>query len=321
MKAIRVDHFGGPEVLVLQEEPDPSPGASQVLIRVKAAGVNPYEAYIRGGGYAIKPPLPYTPGQDAAGVVEAVGSHVVNLKPGDRVYTTGTVTGAYAELTLAEAQHVHPLPERISFAQGAALNVPYGTAYRALFDRANVKPGEIVLIHGATGGVGTAAVQLAAARGCIVFGTGGTERGRQLVMQQGARQVFDHTAPDYADQITRATGGRGVDAIIEMLANANLERDLHLLARFGRVVVVGNRGRTELDPRLTMGKELAILGMQLWARGEGPVQEAHAAIGAGLANGTLNPVVGKQFPLADAAAAQEEVLHGKAYGKVVLIPG
>src|SRR6516225_3878944 len=163
MKAIQVHQFGGPEVLALHEIPTPEPGPGEVLVRVRAAGVNPYDTYMRNGSYAIKPPLPYTPGSDAAGTIEAVGQAITRVKSGDRVYTATTISGAYAEYALALESQVHHLPERISFAQGAGLWVPYGTAYTALHHHAAARAGETVLIHGASGGVGVAAVQFARA--------------------------------------------------------------------------------------------------------------------------------------------------------------
>src|SRR3984957_7354810 len=155
MKRIRVHAYGGPEVLVMEEAPDPRPGPQEVLIRVKAAGVNPYETYARAGTYGARNPiLPYTPGSDAAGIVEAVGGEVRDLAPGDRVFAMGTLSGSYAELALCEGSRVQPLPERVSFAQGAGLFVPYATAYRALNQLARIAPGETLLMHGASGGVG-----------------------------------------------------------------------------------------------------------------------------------------------------------------------
>src|SRR3954471_2221463 len=197
MKAIRVHEFGGPEVMKLEDVPDPTPGPGQALVRVHAIGVNPYEAYIHAGTYAIKPALPYTPGKDAAGVVAAVGDGVTNVKPGDRVYMIETATGAYAQLAVCEAKHLFPLPESVSFARGASLAVPYGTAYRALFERGGAMPGETLLVHGASGGVGTAAVQLAAARGLTIIGTAGTDRGLQLVRENGATHALNHRTAGY----------------------------------------------------------------------------------------------------------------------------
>src|ERR1044072_6787478 len=247
MKAIRIHEFGGPEVLRLEDVAAPEPAAgAQVLVRVGAAGVNPVDTYIRSGVHAVKPALPYTPGLDAAGEVEAVGEGVKRFSAGQRVYTAGSLTGAYAELVLCEESQCHTLPERVSFGHGAGAFAPYVTAYRALFHRANAKPGETVLVHGASGGVGTAAVQLARAAGLRVVGTAG---GRELVLEQGAHDVLDHRAADYLEQLGGLTGGRGVDVILEMLANVNLYRDLGVLAKGGRVVVVGSRGTVEINPR------------------------------------------------------------------------
>ena len=320
MKAIRVSEFGGPEVLKLQDVPDPKPDSGQVLVRVKAAGVNPVDTYIRAGAYARKPNLPYTPGSDAAGIVESVGPNVKEFKPGDRVYMNGSITGVLAELALCEEFRVHHLPAKLSFAQGAALGVPYGTAFRALFQRGRGKAGESVLVHGATGGVGTACVQFARATGMTVIGTGGTDKGRALVKEQGAHHVLDHRVKDYEKQLMEITGGRGVDLITEMLANVNLAKDLTMLAPDGRVVVIGNRGSIEINPRDAMGREADILGMTLFAATDDDLREIHAAIIAGLENGTLNPIVGTELPLAQASRAHELVLEPGSFGKIVLVP-
>ena len=320
MKAIRVDQFGEPDVLRLVELPVPQPTVGQVLVRLHAIGVNPVEAYIRSGNYARKPALPYTLGSDAAGIVEAVGGEVTAFKPGDRVYTAGTISGSYAESALCESSHVHPLPANVSFAQGAAIGVPYATAYRALIQRGQARAGESVLIHGASGGVGIAGVQLACAHGLKVLGTAGTEAGRQLVMQQGAHQVFDHGAADYSGKILQATGNRGVDVILEMLANRNLAKDLTLLAPGGRVVVIGSRGRVEIDPRETMIREADIRGMVLFNTPPAELKQIHTALIEGLKNGILRPVIAREFALAEAAHAHIAVMESGARGKIVLVP-
>jgi NADPH2:quinone reductase len=320
MKAIRVHEFGGPEVMRLEEVSDPMPGSDQVVVRVSAAGVNPVDTYIRTGQHAVKPALPYTPGMDAAGVVEAVGMNVRRVSVGDRIYTAGTLSGAYAELALCDASQVYRLPATVTFAQGAAVNVPYATAHRGLFGRAHAQPGETVLVHGATGGVGVAAVQLARAAGLQVIGTGGTEEGRRLVTEQGAHHVLDHHAADYLEQLMKLVEGRGVDVILEMLANVNLGRDLTILARGGRVVVIGNRGTVEINPRDAMGRDASILAMSLMNTPPVELHGVHAALVAGLENGTLRPVVGQEMPLAEAARAHEAVVQPGAYGKIVLIP-
>ena len=320
MKAIRIHEFGGPDVLKLEDVPEPRPGAGQVLVRVRAAGVNPVDTYIRSGVHAVKPALPYTPGLDAAGEVEAVGEGVTRFATGQRVYTAGGLAGTYAELTLCEETQCHPLPERVTFAQGAGVFTPYATAYRALFQRAKALPGETVFVHGASGGVGTAAVQLARAAGLRVLGTAGTGEGRRLASEQGAHEVLDHRAPDYLEQLGRLTGGRGADVILEMLANVNLDKDLGVLAKGGRVVVVGSRGTVEINPRQAMTRDASILGMTLFNITPQEMASIHAALGAGLEAGTLSPVVGRELPLAEAARAHEEVLKPGAYGKIVLIP-
>ena len=320
MKAIRVDQFGEPDVLRLVELPAPQPTVGQVLVRVHAIGVNPVETYTRSGNYARKPALPYTPGSDAAGIVEAVGGEVTAFKLGDRVYTAGSLTGSYAEFTLCDVSQVHPLPDNVSFAQGAAIGVPYATAYRALIQRGQARSGESVLIHGASGGVGIAGVQLARAHGLKVLGTASTEAGRQLVMQQGAHQVFDHGAADFPGKILRATGNRGVDMILEMLANQNLAKDLTLLAPGGRVVVIGSRGRVEIDPRETMVRESDIRGMVLYNTPPAELKQIHTALIEGLKNGSLRPVIAREFALAEAAQAHIAVMQSGAGGKIVLVP-
>jgi NADPH2:quinone reductase len=320
MKAIRVHEFGGPEVMKLEEVPDLTAGPGQVVVTVKAAGVNPVDTYIRSGAYAVKPPLPYTPGMDAAGMVAAVGEGVENLAVGERVYVGGTLRGAYAEQALCDAAQVHHLPARVSFVQGAGVNIPYATAYRALYHRAQGQPGETVLVHGASGGVGIAAVQIARAGGFTVIGTAGTEKGRRLVLEQGAHHVVDHRQEGYTAEIMTLTKGRGVDVILEMLANVNLAKDLTLLALRGRVVVIGNRGSIEINPRATMQRDLSILGFTLMNAGKEELVSIHAALIAGLENGTLNPVVGRQMPLAEAASAHRAVMEPGAFGKIVLVP-
>jgi NADPH:quinone reductase len=322
MKAIVVRAFGPAEVMTLEDVPTPSPGPGQVLVAIKAVGVNPVDTYIRSGTYAVKPKLPYTPGSDVGGIVEAVGTGVTCVSTGDRVYANGMAEGygGYSEATVCDESQVHPLPDRISFAQGAAVGVPYGTAWRALFLKAKARPGETVLIHGASGGVGTAATQMARAHGLRVIGTAGSDKGIALVREQGAHDVLNHCDADYMSQVMSLTASRGVDVILEMLANVNLDRDLEVLALHGRVMIVGNRGRVEIDPRKMMGKDGTILGMTMFNATAEERRTIHAALGAGLANGTLNPVVAREFPLAQAAEAHGAVMEAGALGKIILVP-
>ncbi len=320
MRAIQVASFGEPSVLQLAEVENLVPAAGQVVVRVRAAGVNPVDTYIRSGLYPQPRPLPYTPGMDGAGVIEAVGSGVGHRRVGERVYVAGSLSGTYAEQVLCSEQQVHPLPERIGFAQGAALGVPYRTAYYALFYRGQARPGEFLLVHGGSGGVGLAAIQLARAAGLRVIATAGSAAGRELVRQQGAHQVVDHHDPDQVAQLARLTCDHGYDLILEMLANVNLGQDLKLLALGGRVVVIGSRGTVEINPRDLMGRNGSILAMTLFNLRPEEDRSINAALVAGLDNGTLNPVVAREMPLSAAAEAHAAVLAPGAAGKIVLIP-
>ena len=324
MQAIRAHQFGGPDVLELEEVPDPIAGPGQVRVRIRAVGVNPYETYMRAGAYAIKPDLPYIPGADAAGAIDQIGDGVTGWKAGDRVYISGTAIhkayGAYAQRAVCNADQVHRLPDRISFSEGAGLFVPYVTAWRALFGRANTRAGDVVMIHGASGGVGSAATQFAVSAGATVVGTAGTAEGLEVVRAQGARFAVNHRNANYLDEITSVTNGRGPDVILEMLANVNLDHDLTVVATGGRIVVIGNRGRVEIDARKIMTKDVSVFGLALWGIPPDEIRRAHAAIVAGLESGALNPVVGTEMPLRDAAKAHVQVMEPGARGKIVLIP-
>ncbi|MGI8670335.1 MAG: NADPH:quinone reductase [Aridibacter sp.] len=318
MKAIIIREFGEPDVMKLEEVSDLVPNENQVLVNIKAAGINPVDTYIRQGTHAIKPDLPYTPGKDAAGIVKEVGENVQKVKAGDRVYLAGSETGTYAEFALCQENQVWKLPENATFEQGAGIFVPYATAYRALIQKAEVKSGETVLIHGASGAVGIAAVQWAKNAGLKLIGTASSEDGKELVKEQGADFVFDHSRENYLDEINEATGNKGVDIILEMLANENLEKDFDVLAKFGRIVVIGNRGSLDFNPRLAVGKDAAIYGMSLFNASEKEFAEIHKEIYKGLSGGYLNPIVGKKFSLENAPKAHTEVIESKAFGKIVL---
>ena len=320
MKAIRVYQFGEPEVMQQEEVPELIPKDDQLLIKVKAAGVNPVDTYIRAGIYPAKPPLPYTPGLDAAGIIEAVGPEVKHRKVGERVYLFGSLTGCYAQKLLCTESSAHPLPEDVDFSAGAAMGVPYLTAYYGLLYRAHAMPGETVLVHGGSGGVGLAAIQIATAMGCRVIATAGSTEGLTLVRKQGAIAALDHHKSNYLEAIDELTCGQGVDVVMEMLANVNLEKDLNVLAKHGRIVVIGNRGRVEIDPRAAMGRDAAIFGMSLWNANDRQLRQMFAAITAGLAKGTYTPVINVELPLAEASRSHIKVMEPGAKGKIVLIP-
>lgn len=320
MKATRVHQFGDPDVLQFEEVDRPVPAAGQVLVRIRAVGINPVEAYMRSGNYGRLPALPFTPGSDAAGTIEALGEGVSGWSAGDRVYTFGAITGTYAEYALCTPEQVWPLPPRASFADGASLGVAAATAWRALFQRGRAVAAETVLIHGATGGVGTAAVQLARAAGLRVAGTGGTPEGRALVERLGAHRVLDHRSDGYMKEAIAFTGGKGFNLIVEFAAHVNLQADLEALAPGGRVVVVGSRGPIQINPRDLMVRDAQVMGMLLFNATHDELRSIHAALYAALEAGTLKPVVDRTMPLSEAAQAHREVMESTAAGKIILVP-
>ncbi|MCW8860468.1 MAG: NADPH:quinone reductase [Deltaproteobacteria bacterium] len=320
MKAIQVHSFGEPDSMQLADINDINPIKDQVLISVKAAGVNPVDTYIRAGIYPIKPELPYTPGLDAAGIISAIGPEVKHRKVGDRVYVFGSLTGTYAEQVICAEHQTYSLPGNVDYNAGAALGVPYGTAFYALNYRAHALPGETLLIHGASGAVGHAAIQIAKANGLRVIGTAGTDAGVKLLQEQGILAALNHNENDYLAGVEELTCGTGVDVILEMLANVNLDTDLKLLAKFGRVVAIGNRGTIEINPRDIMGKNASILGMSLFNTPQHDLDRIHAAIRAGLHDGRYKPIIHSELPLAQAARAHELVMQAGVNGKIVLVP-
>lgn len=317
MKAIRVHEFGGPEKLVLEEVADPKPAAGEVLVDVRATGVNPFEAMMRAGTYAIKPELPFTPGVDGAGIVAAVGDGVSGFKKGDRVYIAGSRTGTYAEKSVSKASQLRHLPEHVSFEQGAAVGVPYATAYRAVLHKTRGQKGETILIHGASGGTGLAAVQIAKAVGMTVIGTASTDKGRELVLANGAAHALNHSAKD---EVMKITSGKGVNVIIEMLANKNLANDFSMVAFGGRIVIIGSRGTIEVNPRDLMVNEAEVSGFTLWKVPDADLATIHDAIAKGLDSGIYMPVIDEVIPLAEAQRAHEAIVAPGTFGKILLKP-
>jgi len=323
MKAIVVREFGEPHVMKLEDVPTPQPTGSQVLVRIEAAGVNPVDTYLRSGKHAHAPTLPYTPGKDGSGVVERVGDEVTKFASGDRVYTADSISGTYADLALCDESQLGHLPNNVDYPAGAGVWTPYATAYRALFEKADAKSGETVFVHGASGGVGIAAIQWAKSAGLKVIGSAGSDSGKQLILEQGADLATDHLSAgetDANEKIMDATGGKGVDIILEMLANVNLQLDFGVLKMFGRIAVVGNRGSLEFDPRAVMSKDATIYGLSLFNASQAVRDAIHTSIFAGLTNGSLKPVIGSTLTLADAPHAHRDIMENNGAGKIVLIP-
>lgn len=322
MRAVRVHEFGPPEVMQVEEVPDPAAGPGEVMVDIAAIGINPVDTYVRSGAYANVPDLPYTPGRDAAGTVAAVGDGVANFEAGDRVYIAlrGGGSGAMAEKAAVAADQVYPLPDKVSFAAGAALGIPYATAYYGLHLRGRAKPAQTVFVHGASGAVGTAAVQMARAYGLTVIGSAGTDKGRKLVVDQGAHHALDHTSDGHIEELRALTGGAGPDLILEMLANVNLAKDLDVIARHGRIVVIGNRGEITINPRQTMMKNIDVVGLALPNASAAELELIHAGLRAGLESGALDPVIGREMSLDEAAASHHAVMEPGAFGKIILKP-
>lgn len=320
MKAIVVSEFGDEAVLRYQDAPMPEPGENEVRIRMEATGVNPVETYIREGKYGKLPPLPYIPGNDGAGVIDEIGGGVENVTIGQRVFVAATLakrnTGTYAEYTVCDADAVQPLPDGISFTEGAGLGTPGLAATYALFSRAKLRPGETVLIHGATGGVGTLAVQLARQAGATVFGTAGSKEGEELLKTMGAHRLFNHAEEGYLEHIREASS-EGPNIIIEMLANVNLAKDLSILAVHGRVVVVGSRGSLEFSPRDVMRKDATVHGVLINNMPHRTFIENMFRLSAALENG-LRVVVNRELPLREAPLAHKHISDGNKTGKIVL---
>jgi len=330
-RAIVARRFGPPEVLQLESVSPFTPSAGQVLIKMFAAGVNPSDTYVRLGPQGpwaatphLLPALPYTPGKDGAGVVASVGVGVTNFVPGERVYTTGSVTGTLAEYALCAVETVHPMPDRISFAQGACIGVPCATAHRALNIKCAAQAGEAIFIHGASGAVGLAATQLAVSKGCIVVGSAGSTAGEAAIRALGATAV-NHRSEGYLDAAAAAlpaTKEGRFDLVLEMAAHANLLADLKLLSRGARVAIIGSKPLpVALNPRLLMPDEVSVHGVFLPASSPQEKTETHRALFNAMEDGQLTPVVGTTFELADAAKAHIEVMEpsqGAKVGNVVL---
>ena len=318
MKGILVSEYGPPEVMQYTDLPMPEPNDSQLLIKVHATGINPVETYQREGSQGYTPELPFIPGRNASGVIAAMGKKVQGFSVGDRVFCNSTITGAYAEYALSSPDQTHPLPDHLSFSQGAALGTTYVTAYIALCIRGKAVSGETVLIHGASGGVGTAAVQMATAAGMNVIATAGTEEAKTMLVREGAKFVVDHNDPAHFQHILDHLG-HGMDLILEMLANKNLEEDLSLVNNHGRIVIIGSRGQIPITPRKLMIKNASIIGMLPGKDSSHEFAQAHLYINKGLQEGFLRPIIGKEISLQEASLAHHLVRESHAYGKIVLI--
>lgn len=317
MKAMQVNDYGPASDLTLVDADKPTINADQILVQVGASGVNPVDTYIRSGTNNYTASFPHTPGNDGAGTIVEVGANVEHFQIGQRVYFSRNLTGSAAEYAVCLPTHTFALANALSFAEGACLGIPYTTAHRALFGRAHAQAGEKVLVHGATGAVGLATVQLALAAGMQVVASAGTVEGANLLRAQGVQDVIMHNQDGYLAPYQSLP--TGFDVIIEMLANHNLDQDLKALAFGGRVAVIGNRGTVEINPRDLMARDAAVMGVALANVKPEELARIAKAMLPLFEKGLLKPVVRKEYALAELAQAHEDVLKSGAQGNLVVV--
>jgi NADPH:quinone reductase-like Zn-dependent oxidoreductase len=343
VKALVQTGNGGPEVLQVQERPDPPVGAGEVRIAVKAAGINFADTMARLGLYPDAPKPPCVMGYEVAGEVESLGEGVSDFTVGDKVMA-GTRFGGQAELVTVPADQVLPLPDRLSFEQGAAFPVNYGTAYAALIIMGSLREGDRVLIHAAAGGVGIAASQIARNVGAEIFGTASPSK-HDAIRAQGVAHAIDYRSQDFEAEAMRITGGEGIDLIIDALGPTSFRKDYRLLRSGGRLVMYGLSEATKEGGRdipaalkslakmplatIPWWKSLALmnenkgifgLNMLKWWDREGSLDRATEPLMADLEAGRLEPVVAEAFPFERAGEAHEFIAQRRNVGKVVLFP-
>ena len=342
MKAVVFRRHGGPDVLEYADMPDPSCGAGQILVRVKACSINHLDLWIRQGIPAYRIQLPHISGCDVAGVIERVGVGVTNVKVGDRVVLTpglccgtcawcqagddnlcasygirGAATdGGYAEFTCADAADALLIPPGLSFEEAAAFPLVFLTAWHMLVTRAKLRSGDTVLVHAAGSGVGHAAVQIAKQFKATVYATVGSEDKVSKAKALGAEQVINYQRENFEERVKSLTGGRGVDVVFEHIGPQTWESSLRALAKGGRLVTCGATSgpSVPLDLRYVFSRQLSILGSMMGARAE------LQTIAQLISERTLRPIVDTVFPLRDALAAQERMLSRDLFGKFVLVP-
>jgi putative PIG3 family NAD(P)H quinone oxidoreductase len=324
MRAVEISTPGPAEGLQLVERPDPVPGAGEVLIRVKAAGVNRPDVLQRGGKYPPPPGASDLPGLEVSGIVEGAGDGVTQWRAGDRVCAL-LAGGGYAELCVAPAVQCLPVPAAMDFVNAAAVPETFFTVWTNVFDRGRLKAGETALFHGGSSGIGTTAIQLAVARGARVFATAGSDDKCRACEQLGAERGINYKTEDFVAVIKDVTKGRGVDLVLDIVGGDYIARDLVALAVEGRLVVIGFMGgdTATLDFRRILGRRLTITGSTLRPRSpaeKGEIAAAlHKEVWPLLEKGTVKPVVYRTFPLADAAAAHRLMESSEHVGKIVLV--
>ncbi len=324
MKAITITTPGGPEVLKIEESPLPQPGPDDVLIKVAAAGVNRADIYQRQGNYKAPDGLPqHIPGLEVAGTIEQCGANVTRWKVGDKVCAL-LGGGGYAEYCVAPAGNCLPLPDGFTFEEGAALPEVYFTIWSNLYDRAKLQPGESLLVHGGSSGIGTAAIQLGAAMGNTVYVTAGSDDKCMFCEQLGATKAINYKKQNFGDEIIEVTKGTGVNVILDMVGGPYLQHNLECLAPEGRLVYINTMlGRTgEVDLGLIMHKRLTVTGSTLRSR-ETAFKDAIARsleekVWPMLNAGKIKPVIHAVYQAEDAPTAHQVMEESSHIGKIII---
>ena len=325
MKAVLCKEYGPPESLVIEDIASPTPGRGQVVVSVKACGVNFPDTLIIQGKYQFKPAMPFSPGSEVSGIVKEVGEGVDTVRIGDHVIAF-TGWGGFAEEVVTEASKLITLPGDIDFVTAAAFTLVYGTAHHALKDRAQIKAGETLLVLGAAGGVGLASVELGKVMGARVIAAASSAEKLAVCKQHGADELINYTTEDLRERIKALTGGNGVDVIIDPLGGAYSEPALRSIAWKGRFLVIGFAAGDipRIPLNLTLLKGCSIVGV-FWGsfteREPEHNQENLHELLSWLAQGKLKPHISKTYPLEGAAQALNDVLNRKVKGKAVLLTG
>jgi NADPH2:quinone reductase len=323
MKAVVCEAFGGPGVLALREVPDPPPpGFGELQVRIQARGVQYVDVLMLAGKYQFRPEPPFVPGSEGAGEVVAVGPGVTGFKPGDRVMSRHRL-GGFAQSGNAKAEDCDLIPSGMSLEEAAVFRNVYHTAYHALLQRGRLKAGDWVLIHGAAGGIGLPAIQIAKLHGAKVIATASTEEKRAVCLEEGADHAIDYRA-GFRDKVMELTGGRGVDIIYDPVNGPTFEESLRCLAWSGRILILGFLGGA---PALARTNYLLIKGIEAIGVRIGGLSEAHPEIAAAniktlvelAGQGKLKPRIWRRFPLEAAAEAIQALIDRKVIGKAVLV--
>ncbi len=324
MRAIVVDRWMAPAELAVREAPEPALRPGTLLVEVRTAGCNFFDILMARGQYQVRPPFPFTPGAELAGVVRAVAPDVQNFAVGDRVFSAPGI-GAFAERALVAANATWRLPAGMSFEEGAAFPIVYPTSYAGLVYRAALRPGETVLVHAAAGGVGIAAVQIAKALGARVIATAGGPDKLEIARQAGADVLVDYRQSDWVDAVKQATGGRGADVIYDSVGGDTTDLSLKCIAWNGRLLVIGfASGRIpEVKLNRVLLKNIAVTGLHWGAHAvhePARVGETFQALVRLFEEGKIRPVIFARHPLAELPAALEVLGSRKSYGKIVVVP-